>query len=105
LYYVGESCQSCEQKILCTKSKNPRRITRCPEEGSIDRIQLRMQQHPEIMKKRKAIVEHPFGTIKFWNHQNAFLMRGLEKVLSTLAYNMKRVIKIVGVKKMIEALA
>jgi len=73
-------------------------------------MQLRMQQHPEIMKKRKAIVEHPFGTIKFWNHQNAFLMKGLEKVraefsLSTLAYNMKRVIKIVGVKKMIEALA
>ncbi len=109
LYYVGESCQSCEQKALCTKSKNPRRITRCPEEGAIDRMQLRMQQHPEIMKKRKAIGEHPFGTIKFWNHQNAFLMRGLEKVraefsLSTLAYNMKRVINIVGVKKMIEAL-
>jgi len=69
-----------------------------------------MKQHPEIMKKRKALVEHPFGTIKFWNHQNAFLMKGLEKVraefsLSTPAYNMKRVIKIVGVKKMIEALA
>ncbi len=110
LYYVGESCQSCEQKARCTKSKDPRRITRCPEEGAIDRMQVRMQQHPEIMKKRKAIVEHPFGTIKFWNHQNAFLMKGLEKVraefsLSTLAYNMKRVIKIVGVKKMIEALA
>ncbi|MEC4678299.1 MAG: hypothetical protein VST69_06045 [Nitrospirota bacterium] len=70
-------------------------MTRCPEEGSIDRMQLRMQQHPEIMKKRKAIVEHPKGTIKFWNHQNAFLMKGLEKVraefsLSRLAYNMKR---------------
>ena len=68
-----------------------------------------MKQHPEIMKKRKQIVEHPFGTIKFWNHQNAFLMKGLEKVraefsLSTLAYNMKRVINIVGVEKMIEAL-
>lgn len=110
LYYVGESCQSCDQKTRCTKSKDPRRITRCKEEGAIDRMQLRMKQHPEIMKKRKALVEHPFGTIKFWNHQNAFLMKGLEKVraefsLSTPAYNMKRVIKIVGVKKMIEALA
>lgn len=68
------------------------------------------KQHPEIIKKRKQIVEHPFGTIKFWNHQNAFLMKGLEKVraefsLSTLAYNMKRVINIVGVEKMIESLA
>ncbi|MGB3940081.1 MAG: hypothetical protein WBK96_01145, partial [Candidatus Manganitrophaceae bacterium] len=53
---------------------------------------------------RKQIVEHPFGTIKFWNHQNAFLMKGLEKVraefsLSTLAYNIKRVINIVRVDK------
>jgi len=110
LYYVGESCQSCDQKGLCTTSKDPRRITRCPEEDAIDRMAIRMKAHPEIMKKRKAIVEHPFGTIKFWNHQNAFLMKGLEKVraefsLSTLAYNMKRTINIVGVKKMIEALS
>jgi transposase len=110
LYYVGESCQSCEQKHLCTERQGPRRITRCPEEDAIDRMQMRMRQHPEIMKQRKQIVEHPFGTIKFWNHQNAFLMKGLEKVraefsLSTLAYNIKRVIHIVGVEKMIEALA
>jgi len=110
LYYVGESCQTCEKKPLCTTSKDPRRITRCPEENAIDRMAIRMKQHPEIMKKRKQIVEHPFGTIKFWNHQSAFLMKGLEKVraefsLSTLAYNMKRVINIVGVEKMIEALA
>ena len=109
LYYVGESCRSCEQKPLCTTSQDPRRITRCPEEDAIDRMQVRMKQHPQIIKKRKQIVEHPFGTIKFWNHQNAFLMKGLEKVrgefsLSTLAYNMKRVINIVGVERMIEAL-
>ncbi len=109
LYYVGESCQSCSQKSLCTESKDPRRITRCPEEGAIDRMQERTKQHPEIMEKRKQIVEHPFGTIKFWNHQSSFLMKGLEKVkaefsISTLAYNIKRVINIVGVEKMIEAL-
>ena len=71
---------------------------------------LRMKEHPEIMRKQKQLVEHPFGTIKFWNHQNVFLMKGFDKVraefsLSTLAYNMKRVINIVGVKKRIEALA
>jgi len=110
LYYKGESCHACSQKALCTESKDPRRITRCPEEGSIDRMNERIMQHPEIMGKRKQIVEHPFGTIKFWNHQNYFLMKGLEKVnaefsLSSLAYNMKRVINILGVPKMIEALA
>ena len=110
LYYVGESCQGCEQRHCCTEGKDARRITRCPEEDAIDRMQVRMREHPEVMKKRKQIVEHVFGTIKFWNHQGAFLMRGIEKVraefsLSTLAYNMKRVINIVGVEKMIEALA
>ncbi len=109
LYYVGEACQTCQQKRLCTTSKDPRRITRCPGEDAIDRMAIQMKRHPEIMKKGKQIVEHPFGTIKFWNHQNAFLMKGLEKVraefsLSTLAYNMKRIINLVGVEKMIEAL-
>ncbi len=109
LYYVGKSCQSCSQKPLCTESSDPRRITRCPEEGAIDRMQERMKQHPEIMKKRKQIVEHPLGSIKFWNHQNSFLMKRLENVkaefsLSTLAYNIKRVINIIGVPKMIETL-
>ncbi len=72
-------------------------------------MQERMEKQPEIMKKRKQIVEHPFGTIKFWNHQNYFLMKGLENVkaefsLSTLAYNIRRVINIIGVHKMIEVL-
>lgn len=110
LYYVGELCRSCTQRHLCTESKDPRRITRCPEEDAIDRMNKRIKENPEIMRKRKQIAEHPFGTIKFWNHQSSFLMRGLEKVkaefsLSTLAYNMKRVINIVGVEKMMEALA
>jgi transposase len=62
------------------------------------------------MKKRKQIVEHPFGTIKYWNDQGHFLMRGLENVraefsLSALTYNLTRVINILGVPKMLEALA
>ena len=62
-----------------------------------------------MMKKRGALVEHPFGTIKFWNDQYHFLLKGLEKVkaefsLMTLAYNIKRAIKEIGVSRMIEAL-
>jgi hypothetical protein len=61
------------------------------------------------MKLRQQIVEHPFGTIKFWNDQRHFLMKGLVKVraefsLSTLAYNLKRVVNIVGVKGLLTAL-
>jgi hypothetical protein len=62
------------------------------------------------MKLRQQIVEHPFGTIKFWNDQRHFLMKGLEKVkgefgLSTLAYDIKRAINVVGVRALVTALA
>ena len=70
----------------------------------------RLANHPEMMRKRKAMVEHPFGTIKRWMDQGSFLMRGQKNVstamsLSLLAYNIKRVLNILGVKTMIEALA
>jgi Transposase DDE domain len=63
-----------------------------------------------IMKLRQQLVEHPFGTIKFWNDQRHFLMKGLEKVkgefsLSTLAYNIKRAINVLGVRALVAALA
>ena len=62
-----------------------------------------------ILKLRKQLVEHPFGTLKFWTDQRHFLMKGLEKVkgefsLSTLAYDIKRALNIVGVKGLIGAL-
>ena len=73
-------------------------------------MQQRLESHPEMMLKRKAIVEHPFGTLKRWMDQGYFLRRGKQKVstemsLSILAYNIKRVLNILGVKTMIEALA
>ncbi len=110
LYYEGTDCKQCSQKHLCTYGKANRRLQRCPEEDAIDRMNERIRAHPGIMEKRKQIVEHPFGTIKFWNNQGCFLMRGLEKVraefsLSTLAYNMKRAINVVGVEKLIQAVA
>ena len=109
LYYVSGECRKCQKKPQCTTAE-ARRITRCPEEHAIDRMNDRIKAHPEIIEKRKQIVEHVFGTIKFWNKQKDFLMRGLEKVraefsLSTLAYNIKRVINIIGIRKMVEALS
>ena len=75
----------------------------------MERMAERVRCHPEVMTLRKQIVEHPFGTIKFWNDQRHFLMKGLEKVrgefsLSALAYNIKRAINLLGVRQLILAM-
>ena len=72
-------------------------------------MQARKAQRPDILDQRRETVEHPFGTIKQWMNQGAFLMRGLEKVraefsLTALAYNLRRVLNIVGFSKLIAAL-
>jgi hypothetical protein len=100
----------CTLKARCTRNKDNRRITRWAYEDVLERMQQRLEHHPEMMLKRKAIVEHPFGTIKRWMDQGSFLMRGKQKVrtemrLTILAYNIKRVLNILGVKAMIGALA
>jgi len=109
-YYKTSDCRACAIKAKCTRNKEGRRITRWVDEHIMERMQARIDANPELMKKRKQIVEHPFGTIKYWNDQGHFLMRGLENVraefsLSALIYNLKRVINIIGVPKMLEALA
>jgi Transposase DDE domain len=75
-------------------------------EHLMEEMQQRVTDNPEKVKSRKSIVEHPFGTIKRWMDQGYFLTRGLEKVrgemsLTVLAYNLKRVISIIGVKDLI----
>ena len=68
----------------------------------------RLAARPDILDRRRESVEHPFGTIKQWMNQGAFLMRGLDNVraefsLTALAYNIKRAITIVGVSTLIAA--
>jgi len=109
-YYWTTACMSCPLKAQCTTNKKFRRIKRWEHEAVLERLAHRVKANPEIIKQRKAIVEHPFGTIKFWNDQRHFLMIRLEKVraefsLSTLAYNIKRAINVVGVKGLVTALA
>jgi len=72
-------------------------------------MQARIAQRPDILDQRRETVEHPFGTIKQWMNQGAFLMRGLEKVraefsLTALAYNLRRVLNIVEFPDLIAAL-
>jgi hypothetical protein len=108
-YYKTGACGQCALREKCTRNKEGRRITRWIDEHIIEETQRRVEAHPEIMQQRKELVEHPFGTIKHWWDQGHFLMKGLEKVkaefcLSTLAYNIRRVLNILGVQRLIAAL-
>lgn len=108
--YWTEACRSCPLKSQCTTGKGPRRIKRPVGQATAERMFKRVAQNPEVLKLRKQLVEHPFGTIKRWMKQDHFLMRGKEKVsgetsLTLLAYNLKRVIKLEGVEKLIAGLA
>ena len=76
----------------------------------LDKMQAGLDRMPEAMKIRRQTVEHPFGTLKAWMGSTHFLTKTLEKVktemsLQVLAYNMKRMIKIFGVKPLIKAIA
>ena len=78
-------------------------------EAVLDRMQARLVKCPGILDRRRESVEHPFGTIKQWMNQGAFLMRGLEKVrgefsLTALAYNLRRVLNLVAFTDLMAAL-
>jgi len=105
-YSNRAACLACALRPRCTNSF--RRVSRLDNEAVLDRMAIRLKARPEVLDDRRDIVEHPFGSIKQWMGQGAFLMMGLENVraefsLTTLAYNLRRVIKILGVKAMIAA--
>jgi transposase len=108
--YWTEACHRCELKSQCTTGKGPRKIKRPLGQDAADRMLRRVAENPEFLKLRKQLVEHPFGTIKRQMQQDHFLMRGREKVtgetsLTLLAYNLKRVLNLLSVDQLIEAVA
>jgi len=105
-YSNRAACLACALRPRCTNSF--RRVSRLENEAVLDRMAARLKARPEILDGRRDTVEHPFGSIKQWMGQGAFLMKGLENVraefsLTALAYNLRRVINILGVKAMIAA--
>ena len=107
-YWNLSSCGACPLKPQCTPSKE-RRITRWEHEAVVDAMQRRMDLAPYAMRARRRIVEHPFGTIKAWMGHTHFLMKRLPNVkteigLHVLAYNLKRVMAILGTKPLIAAI-
>lgn len=107
--YTTTACRDCPLRAQCTTSKYGRKIKRWVDQAVIDRLRERIRGQPELLKQRKTLCEHPFGTIKRGMDQGYFLLRGIRKVtteigLTILSYNMKRVINIMGVEKMITSM-
>ena len=107
-YWDRASCQACKLKPKCTPSLE-RRVSRWEHEAVIEAMQARLDRKPNAMRIRRAIVEHPFGTLKAWMGATHFKTKTLAKVrtemsLQILAYNLKRVIELLGVRPLIAAI-
>jgi len=106
--YWYNRCGDCAIKALCTTGKE-RRIKRWEHEDVLDAMQQRLDRTPDAMRIRRQTVEHPFGSIKAWMGATHFLTRGLKRVstemsLHVLAYNLKRMISILGVGPLLAAI-
>ena len=106
-YANRAACKECQLKSKCTISAF-RRVLRYVDEAILERMAERLAARPELLDARRESVEHPFGSIKQWMGQGAFLTRRLENVrgefsITALAYNIRRAISLVGVPALIAA--
>ena len=107
--YWSSACPHCPIKARCTLSPY-RRIRRWKHEAVLEAMQQRLDRQPEMMRVRRQTVEHPFGTIKYWMGWTHFLTKTLSRVrtemsLHVLAYNLKRVMRILGIRVMMRAMS
>jgi macrodomain Ter protein organizer (MatP/YcbG family) len=106
--YWTNVCPNCALKSKCTTG-NERRVPRWEHEHVLEAAQKRLDENPQAMRVRRETVEHPFGTLKMRMGATHFLMKRLPKVatemaLHVLAYNLTRVMNIIGVKPLIAAM-
>jgi hypothetical protein len=106
--YWTTACGGCAMKARCTPAKE-RRVTRWEHEAVLEVMQHRLEADPSAMRVRRRTVEHVFGTIKSWMGATHFQMRWMRNVatemsLHILAYNLKRVIAILGTGPLVTAL-
>lgn len=110
VYFNGIACRDCSIRSQCTRSKKePRKMRRWVHEDEMDVMQRRLNANPDAMLIRKQTVEHPFGTIKSWMGSTHFLTKRFPNVstemnLHVLAYNLKRVMSIMGQDNLLRAL-
>lgn len=106
--YWTNACRDCALKSRCTTGVQ-RRITRWEHEHVVEAVQRRLDENPQAMRQRRETVEHPFGTIKARMGATHFLMKTLPRVaaemaLHVLAYNLTRVMNIIGPGRLIAAM-
>jgi len=106
--YWTSACPKCPIKAQCTTSQY-RRIARWEHERVLEAMQDRLDRTPEASRLRRQTVEHPFGTLKAWMGSTHFLTKTLPRVstemsLHVLAYNLKRVMQIVGILPLMQAM-
>ena len=106
--YWTDVCGTCALKDQCTTGKE-RRISRWEHEHLVEAMQRRLDENPDAMRQRRETVEHPFGTIKMRMGATHFLMKRLKNVktemaLSVLAYNLTRVMNIIGIRPLMAAI-
>ncbi|CAO3309802.1 IS1182 family transposase [Pseudomonas alloputida] len=106
--YWFSGCQSCSMQKQCTTGKE-RRLKRWEHETVVEAVQIRLEHDPGKMKVRRQTVEHPFGTLKYWMGSTYFLTKTLPRVSTemsfhVLAYNLKRMMSILGMAGLIEAI-
>ena len=107
-YYNGDEIRACEQAGIDAYLPKPKTSAN-KAKGLFDRAQARLDKKPDAMRTRRATVEHPFGTIKSWMGATHFQTKTLPRVstemsLHVLAYNMKRVINLLGTKAIMAAI-
>ena len=106
--YWSSNCQQCAIKEKCTPSAQ-RRVTRWEHEAVLEAMEARLDQAPESIRIRRQTAEHPFGTLKLWMGSAHFLTKTLDRVstemgLHVLAYNLKRVMRILGNEALMKAM-
>jgi hypothetical protein len=106
--YWSSACPRCGMKERCTTT-DYRRIRRWKHEAVLEAMQQRLDRQPEMMRVRRETAEHPFGTIKHWMGWTHFLTKTLARVrtemsLHVLAYNLKRLMSILGIAETIRAM-
>jgi len=106
--YWTTACPRCPLKARCTTGAE-RRISRWEHEHLLEAVQERLDANPQAMRVRRETAEHPFGTLKMRMGATHFLMKRLPKVateiaLHVLAYNLTRVMNIIGVKPLLAAI-
>jgi hypothetical protein len=106
--YWTNVCGACALKTHCTLGKE-RRVSRWEHEDVLERAQERLDRRPDAMIVRRSTVEHPFASIKAWMGATHFRMKTLKHVateiaLHVLAYNLKRVMAILGVPALLRAM-